>query len=239
MKKSLLLAGAILLLAVPAMAGGVNMTWGAGCWTDLHSDLETFACTSNSGTHILNISYMVDVDIPDFVGIGVYLTAQQESAHGMEILVPWWQLDSGQCRPTPTASSDYTAYNTVCTDIFAGAAAGGLGAYQDYLSTPMPTDQATMNGFFAMADPVDLGPGVEYYGCRFNIGSTKTVGSPSCAGCLQAVSWTLDQVLVSGLSVEIPLTTAIAGGNKVCYWQHKPITGTEKPTWGQVKALYR
>ncbi len=97
MKKLLLTCVLLALCAPTAVAGGVNIAWGNGCWSDpgLHSNLLSFACNSNYGSAIMTCSFRPNAE-QTLQALEVYLDGQSQS----ETIPDWWQLnpDASECR---------------------------------------------------------------------------------------------------------------------------------------------
>ncbi len=252
MKKSLLLAGLLLVLVAPmAMAGGANITWGDGCWSDLQVNLQTFACNNNSTSlrFRMGVSAMIDTDMPDFLGVGIYL----EGKTSVATMPDWWMLDSGQCRnqtANPSFTEAFAGTLTNCADLFGGGGGGGVGAYIDYLTPASGYDanRAQLNAAWSVPDPMDFPPAQEFLIGEFIINAYKTLGATACAGCATPMTWGYHHVLVSGNSGDVylgdPIATSPAGGNSCLYWQAQVVpcaapVPAKNTTWGQVKSLYR
>ena len=185
MKKTLLLTGILLALMAPmALAGGVNINWGSGCWSDGTplNDLA-YACNKNTGSATMTCSFAVSDTMPEFVGIELQLEGQTETA-----TVPaWWQMQAGGCRPTAisTSANFLTAPQVGCFDMWNNQAAGGLAIYDWGLLWGGNNRTHILVVYAVPADtPIPLDMGVEYYAAQVLISYAKTVGSGSCAGCL-------------------------------------------------------
>ena len=245
MKKTLLITGALLALTCSlATAGGINFTWGMGCWPETPSSLELFACDVNTGNHPATASFVVSANQPSFVGIEAVVDIQAASAG----LPDWWQFfNPGSCRQTSlTVSSDFTGITPViCVDPWLGFAAGGIAAYQTVTTVPaVPSglpNSARLKLAEALADPSPLATGTEYYGFRMTINNAKTVGSPVCAGCEVPVCLALNEIKVAprfGNAERIAAPIA----NQLLSWNGASncgATATQNKTWGEVKSLYR
>ncbi len=250
--KKLLLAGLFLATAAPmAMAGGANITWGDGCWSDLHSSLQTFACDDNSPTRVfrMTVSCQLDEDMPDF--IGVLITLQGMS--GTTTLPDWWMLDSGKCRndaTNPSFSADFTATTPKnCSDYWGGGGGYGGFGYLDYLTpgSGLESNRTIMRGWWGLSDTRDMAPDVEWLIGQFRFTAYKTLGADACAGCETPMRWAVHDVLVSANTRDVrlqdPIPTSFYGGNIGLCWQSlaDPCTwvATRNSTWGQIKSFYR
>jgi hypothetical protein len=241
MKKTLILTGILLALWVPmALAAGICINWGTGCWLDGTplNDLA-FLCNTNTGTARMTCSFAVSYAMPEFVGIELDLEGLTEAP-----VVPlWWQLGAGQCRPTAIATSaDFsTAPQIGCIDMWAGQASGGLAIY-DWGPLWGGNNRAHILVVYAVpADtPIPLDPEVPYYAAQVRISYIKTVGSGSCAGCLSPMVWHFYSMKAAELTQYEMLTEVLPGGNQCLRWQHSTLPSPARnASWGQVKSLYR
>ncbi len=253
MKKTLLFCGVLTLIgasAAFAVIPGVNLGWSTdqGCWPESGVTAKTFACTSNTGSASMTGSFAIGVDLADFQAMGAIIDGQSSTA----TLPDWWQMsNTGSCRQAAlSTSADFTAApQTSCVDPFGGQAAGGIAAYQTQLfPAPFPINVPAANRLrlkigYGLTFFSPLTAGVEYYAFRANITYTKTVGSPSCAGCSTPVTIVLNEVQATPtLQVDtIRLTTPI--NNQCITWQGTDVPCSAVPTrnrtWGEVKSLYR
>jgi len=255
MMKSLLLTGAMLALLAPmALAGGVNINWGSGCWSD-GTRLEdlAFACNTNSGYASMTCSFMTSYAQPDFVGLEIDLEGMSATC----TIPSWWQMGSGECRRSAiSASADsLTGPQIGCVDMWQNQAIGGLAYYYDGANTnpwELPARRARMVAVFAVPaeSPIPLEPDVEYYAASIRITYAKTVGEGSCSGCQYPFLWGLYSIKVAELTQYEMLTEVLPDGNQCLRWQHAAascyygfssdcIVPTRNPTWGQIKTLYR
>lgn len=247
MKKILLLSGALLAFSASmALAGAVNLAWGPSCWGDNPAASKTWSCTTNGATlATFTGSFSTSNDIPDFVGISAVIDIQANSAS----LPAWWDFfNPGSCRATSLAvGADFTTTTTSCNDVFAGQAGGGITAYQT-ISTVPPVPNGLPNAArlkiaFAVANPVDLPPGLETLAFRGAINGAKTVGTGSCGGCATQVTVVLNDIHAAGLSGQAE--DEVAPSNNDCNQAQGTsgvpcnATPTQNRTWGQVKSLYR
>lgn len=249
MKRMLLMGAPLLVLALAvtaAEAGGINLSW-SNCGT-LGTANRSFACNTNStaAPSTLVISYMPPPGITSLVRMEAVLDLQSASS----TLPPWWSFRSaGSCRQTAlSATADFTTVSG-CADYWQGGATGAVPAY----TTPSPRPGAGPNTariwiYFALPT-MDAGPvnsQLEYYGARITINNMKTIGTPSCAGCLDPVCIVLNEVQLAqdfalpGVRLQTPIQRnwvtwqggIVAGGCPAA-------TPARNHTWGAVKAMYR
>jgi hypothetical protein len=248
MKKTLILTGILLALWVPmALAGGVDINWGSGCWSDGTpvNDLA-WICNRNAGSMTMTCSFAVSQAQPEFVGIELQLGGVTEAA----IMPAWWQMALGECRASAiSTSADFLSAPQIgCVDMWQNAASGGLASY-DWGPLWGGNNRAHILVVYAVpADtPIPLDPDVEYYAAHVRVMYAKTVGTPSCEGCLVPMLWNFYSLKAAELTQYEMLTEALPGGNHCLRWQHSTLvcpcwdwpSPTRNTTWGQVKSLYR
>jgi hypothetical protein len=250
MKKVLLFSGALLALtASMALAGSVNFAW-TGCPADGGSSSRTFACNTNTGNHVAVGSFTPSSSMGDFVGVEVVIDLQATSAS----LPAWWSFfNVGSCRGSAiSATFDFSVLAGGCADPFGSPGQGGLAAYcvtgANCVDAPEDLNRARIKAAGAVAEPVAIDGGIEYYGVRLAVTNAKTVGTGACAGCTDGVCLVLNSIKSAGLSGASELNTSDApGSNAHITWQNgSSIPGgcpgsvpTQTKTWGQVKSLYR
>jgi len=244
MKKALLLTALLLVVAMPAMAAGVNFAWGATCFTENPTTLKTFACNVNTSTLAfqwpMTASFMIDSEMTDMVGVEFTL----EGLSTQPVLQDYWKVGATDCRPNMmTFGSDLSGVATeVCVDWTAGQAFNVFGYSWD-------TNRAHIVAGCAIAAdiPFDMLGGQEYYAGQFTFKNSKTVGTGACTGCSYGMKWGLTLLTIAGLSGRRDdLHFPIVGGNQCIDWQasaqtlpcDRPIP-TKNTTWGAVKSLYR
>jgi hypothetical protein len=245
MKKTLLLTGILLALMAPmALAGGVNINWGSGCWTDGTpvNDLA-WICNRNTGSATMTCSFAVSQAMPNFVGVEVTLEGLTEAA----VMPAWWQMGAGQCRASEiSAGANFLAApQNNCVDMWKNKASGGLAIY-DWGPLWGGNNRAHMLVGYAVSaeTPIPLDPAVEYYAAQVFISYGKTVGEGSCAGCLTPMFWGFYSMKAAELTRYEMLTEVLPAGNQCLTWQHSTLpctrpTPARNSTWGQVKSLYR
>jgi len=244
MRKTLLFTGVLLALMAPmALAGGVNINWGAGCWSDGTplNDLA-FACNQNTGSATMTCSFAVWNDQPQFVGIELDLEGLTEAS-----AVPaWWQMGQGDCRygAVSTSANFLSAPQVGCVDMWQNLASGGLAIYG--WGPQWGGDRRThMLVVYAVpADaPIPLTAGVEYYAAQVYVSHQKTLGSGACGGCLTPHLWAFYSLKSAELTQYEMLLEPLPDGNLCLYWQPSQFlfcgVPTRNTTWGQVKSLYR
>jgi hypothetical protein len=250
MKKTLLIAGALLCLGVSlASAGGINLSWN-DCGTT-GQGAQTFACNTNTGApHIMVGSAVSPVDIPAMVAMAAVLDLQTNQA----ALSPWWNFDpsnppaSTGCRSGPpsalSASFDFTTGPFACNDIWGGVASGG----SNYQSQFGSANRGRIRLVCAVAAPVGVDNVTENYYFKVTFNNSKSTGTGNCAGCQDGAcivfnSIELDQNPGLGnTEISNPLNSQFvtwqSGGGNVtggC----PAATPTRNSTWGSVKSLYR
>jgi hypothetical protein len=252
MKKVTLLCSILLALsATVASAGpGVNLRWNS-CIGDAGAINKTFACSSNTGTNTVVVSFELGADILQSSGQEIVIDLASTAA----TLPAWWQLkNAGTCRQNSLVLNPLAlASSTNCVDWSSGQASGGIGAYNIGERGPN-----TARIKIAIAVPAsalaDLFGATEYYSCSLNINNLKTVGTGSCAGCTDGVCIVFNSIKCT---TQVPANdrtiTGAANGTDSNYvtWQGGgvPVVGavsgcpaatpTKNATWSQVKSMYR
>jgi hypothetical protein len=238
--KSILLAGLLLALAVPAaFAGGVDFGWGTVCYTESLLSSRTFACNTNSGRSVMTASFTVDAEMPDFVGVAIQIVGQSYPLP----LPDWWKVgsESSDCRRDMAwFDADFSAVpQTDCHDWTAGRQRQTL----DYHAEPNYVE-ITATATLDSATTFHLQPWIEYYAGRITILHQKTVGTDACTGCSTMMMWDLYSITVTGLDGRRDeLLRPLPGGNDCLGWNGGNLLCPEVParttTWGQIKSMYR
>jgi len=245
MRKTLLFTGVLLALLAPmALAGGVNINWGAGCWSDgTQLDDLFFACNTNTGSATMTCSFAVGWDQPEFVGIELELEGIMDQA----VVPAWWQMGSGDCRNSAisTSANFLSAPQVGCGDMWQNLAVGGLAIY-DWGPSLGHDNRTFVRIAYAVPSetPIPLTADVEYYAAQVFISYQKTVGSGACAGCAAPMIWCLRSVKSAELFQYELLSDPLPDGNRHLWWQNSTIpccycVPARSTTWGQLKSLYR
>jgi hypothetical protein len=222
-----------------AWGGGIDLTWGTGCYPETPQTLKTFACNSNTGSAVLTASFVPATDQPTFVGIQATLVFQIQST----VVPDWWQLwNTGACRQNAlSVSEDFIAApQAVCVDPWANLGAGGVTSYLTG-NAAIPPSTAWLRVAFALASPVPLFRGIEYYGFRTVVLYAKTAGAGSCGGCGTPALAVLNSIRACQNSGSCEDETTPAT-NACVIWQSGSgcqATPAHNVTWAAVKSMYR
>jgi len=242
MKKTLLIAGALLALtASMATAGGVNLSW-TDCGAFGQAS-RTNACTNNGLKGTLYGSAIAPQPMPLLNGQTGVVDLQTTAA----VLSPWWLMMPGGCVGRTTAASasmDFTADTGNCVDIWAGQASPGFNYNANYGGP----NRVRMKATGAVASAVAADDVSEMYIFKISIGGARTVGAGVCAGCLDGACFVLnDQLLTQPIGVgDYHISNPIL--RQHVSWQASGAsipngcpggTPSKNATWGSVKALYR
>ncbi len=250
--QKLLLGGILLALTAPvALAGTLNLNYGAGCWSDgTPLAAKTFACDTNTGEFQITASFIPAVAKTDWLGVTAILDGQTLAYAD---LPAWWQLwNTGSCRQAAlTTSADFTSSPHIgCADPFLlSPAQGGIGAFETNLyPPPFPMNMPAPSRFrlkvgYGMVINIEIpGDGTEYYAFRATVNYTKTLGTGSCGGCSTPLTMVLTQIQSIGETSGRETITRPAA-NSCLTWQTAGLPCSAVParnsTWGQVKSLYR
>jgi len=255
MKRLSFASGLLLALAVsPVMAEGVSLRW-QDCEGDGGVQNRTFACDTNSGSHVLAASFTLDFDMHGVLGDELVLDYFTSSP----TLAPWWQIRSNSfheftaCRDG--AISIAVQDGASCPDLFAPQApvtSMNVAGLVPFIQGMPNTARLLSINAVPATNPVDLiladnSAGNATWGvARWTISNIQTVGTGACAGCLTPACFVLQScniVTVDNTDNRKLDFEASAGSNFVS-WQSASgdcpgAVPTRKSTWGAVKSLYR
>jgi len=245
---------AMLCVASSALAApGVSLAWSKCAGEGTGTNNRTFTCDTNGGTaNLLVCSFELPADLAQVSGNELVLDFLSQSA----TLPAWWDFkNAGTCRQNSLLFNTVAdAGNAVCADWAQGGSSGGIGAYTTGTPSSMGSIDNSLSAqhrrlviALAVAPDAlqDLTAAVEYFACNLTVGNQKTVGTPSCAGCLEPMCIVLNSINVTTPVLENNVfigNAANAGGNIVTWQGVGPNCAsvpTKNQTWGQVKALYR
>jgi hypothetical protein len=228
-------------------------------WTDCASfgtSNMNFTCDSNSGTPFVMVASFL---APDSVTALVAIEAQIDLIFGTATVPPWWQLrnqtgQTGQCRNGALSADEAFLSFTNCQNAWATQGTGGVGSYTIDPFKNGTTNRVRIISVVAVgsSDQAPLIPGTEYYGLKFTITRTKTVGNTppsSCnSGCSDPVCAVLNRIACDQPNGTPGGNPAIFdppnGGNRAITWQGGVgadcnLVPVKNTTWGQIKTLYR
>jgi hypothetical protein len=173
-------------------------------------------------------------------------------------LTDWWQLfNPGACRQSAlSVNLDFTGFpQNQCFDPWTGLAAGGLAAY--LTSTTIPPNpypdpnRARVVIGAAIANPIALPAGVEFYSFQLVLSHARSDGPDACVGCGAGACLVLNEIVAveqdgSRARLTIPIERQIIEWQCASFSHGWGCTGDEHcptpalPTsWGQIKSLYR
>ena len=240
----LALCAALCLVAPPARAAGINLSWND--YGTSGQSLATSYCNTNVGTQSMVISFVSPVPMTQFVGFAGVMDVMFNSA-----TVPsWWMGQNGGCRPlTFNFNSDFSAGPFSCGDLWSGSIVGATN-----LSPGVPAANRLRIRFFGAVpsnEPRTIDDVTQYYLVKIAINNLKTVGAGSCGGCDIAACILLNQIEldqpagVGDYVITQPLDNVLVG------WQCPAVYGTPEPqcfacpvpakknSWGGIKQLFR
>ena len=245
MKKTLLMAGALLALTagIASAQGGINLSWGdCGGAGTLN---KTFACTSNS---LVGAIMIASAQAPVQMDQLNSEESQMEMQTNAATLSQWWNLQTTggnvPCRSGIAASFDFTGGPFTCLDPWVGAASGGV----DFTNAFGGPNRGLIRTVCAIAGSTGITGTDEYYFFKITLLGAKTTGNGSCAGCTDGACIVFTQLKLSqplGVGDYI-ITTPLV--RQYVTWQSggAGVTGgcpaatpTHTTTWGSVKSLYR
>lgn len=197
--RALGLAAFLCLVGLPLAhaAPGVDLRWDA-CSADGGAVSRRFACTGNEGTSTLVGSFVLPADLAGVTGVEVVLDVTFASEH-----VPAWfaffNNAAGCRRGSLRASGRAPAAAEHCSDWSDGASAGGLAAYQDAsmrFTDGLGPNMTRVKLGYAVATPVDLKAGAEYFAFQLTFDHKRTSGEAACAGCSTPACFVLSSINV-------------------------------------------
>jgi hypothetical protein len=235
---------AMLFAASSALAGGLNLAWN-NCVSEGGVQNRTSACALNTGSNTMTGSFVPTADLTGVTGIEVVL--DMIAGDGTSPIPAWWDaFGAGACRTGLTANAVVNGANTICNDWAAGAAAGGLAAYNS-AGTIAPANQPAHRRFiiaFAVPAPgADVFAVSEYFAFNLLVNNSKTVGTGACAGCTTPVCIVLNSInVVPGPNAGQFISSGTSANSNIATWQGVgpscTLVPTKNATWGQVKSLY-
>ena len=240
MKQLISTLAVLLVTASAASAAGISLTWNA-CHGDGGVQNLDFACDTNTGSRVLIGSVQLGSDLANMNGEELVVNLASTSA----TLPDWWRFFSaGNCRQTALSIAAHEGTN--CTDPFGGMASMNIASYVVGGQSPNYARLLSVNAVQAAA-VVTLFAGQEYSLASWRITNSKTVGSPSCAGCTTPVCIVFSSANIITLDnpTGIKLTEPAIPGSNYITWQGgggtfcPAATPTRNSTWGAVKSLYR
>ena len=248
LKRTLLSCGILLALAAPAFAQtdppGIDLAWNDCVQGPYTADMPN-ACNSNTGSMTMFASFVPPGLLLHYEGN----TSIIDLATSASVLSAWWHLETGGCRDgSLSISGDFTSGPLSCSDFWNGRALGG---YEYVTPSPGCSYPNTARIRTTMAVPESLAGPIDnstmWYAFKLSINRARTVGTGSCAGCLDPAYIVLNQMNLSQPAPEPDVILTTTGvQNTVTYrgglGPHPHCvepTPTHRNTWGSLKALYR
>lgn len=249
------------LLVTPALAApGLRLSWDH-CFADGQVVNKSFACGTNLGTEVLDLSFESPVAASD--RIGVELTLHLASSDGT--LPDWWHVNGvGACRSTALTFSIIDPGSVGCEQPI--PALGGAGGVADLVPLSVTPAVWRLRAVVAVPSPTpfSVGPGTETFAMQLIVRNIRTVGTGSCAGCATPICIGFGSANVVELTSTNPIFITAGGPNtgggpanvtwQGAYTSHYSFFGSgvfadfscapTKPvavrgsTWGALKAMY-
>src|SRR5262249_55759608 len=164
MKKTLLTAALLTLMACTASAAGLNLGWNDCPSGGAYLHDMAFACASNSGAETMIGSYIPPAGLLEVNGNEAVIDLQTEQT----ALSPWWNMGTASgCtgRTTTPVLSDFGFASFFgCTDYWgpAGGASGGGGYLPQFQSVPNRA-RIVIVAAILEANATSEDPSTEYY----------------------------------------------------------------------------
>ena len=224
--------------ATVASAAGLNLAW-TNCASDGGTSNITFACNTNAGSRALKGSFVIDADLAEVNGNELVF----DFVTSAPTLPDWWTFfKAGTCRQTALSIAAHNGTN--CPDLFEGQASMNVFDFQADFKGPSTGRIKCVNAV-QQAAIVTLFAGQEYGIVSLGISNTRTVGTPSCAGCdvTVCIRFNNAKITTEGDLNNIELNEAASALSNQITWQGSgadcSIVPTRNATWGAVKSLYR
>ena len=217
---------------------GIYLAWN-NCWgsSDARSDLAS-TCLANSGQQSLFCAFTLPQQMDSVIAVDVVVDVQVASA----AVPPWWQLAPGACRSGALSPGASLSGPSTCMDFWRGEATGPS---QEYLvGVPHGGNQARIHIGFSVPSnrPRSLQADGLYLAARIDIRNDSTT---SCMGCNVPACLVLNSIGIGSPPDQVrPLTVPGPGGANWVRWQGGAgascsAVPVRRPTWGQLKSLYR
>jgi len=239
MKKTLLMAGALLALTVgvASAAGGINLSWNDCGANGLLQ--KNFACTSNNGVNTMYASVIAPAVMGQLNGQASVFDLQTNQL----ALSPWW--DFGGCRISGNLSANFNmgAAPQSCGDPWQAAPSGGL-TYGAAFGGP---NKARIRTLCAISGNTPIDDVTEYSFLSLTIANARSTGTGSCAGCSDGACIVFNSILLTQPLGQGDYTVSAPIERQHVQWQGggglgglcPGATPTKSATWGSVKSLYR
>ena len=244
-------AALIAALAAPGLsrAAGINLFWNDCGLGATAASTRTFACNTNDGFHVLTVSFMSPLSIPDVNGLAAIIDLSADECP----MKSWWEFKNlGSCRQTAlSVTSALLQGQGACADPWQGQ---GLAVFSAYVM-PYNSNLRRSRILASVALPTTFATAIdadtEYYGLNLVIRNQRTVGPGACAGCGEPVCLSLQEVMLTSsnsgdMRISNPLQDNFAGwqGKTRCPCVDCPpdapcVTPTINRTWAQLKTVYR
>ena len=236
--KRLLLAGCLILAALPRPAGadGVNLSWVncAGA-SDGVADL-TFNCDSETQMFTMVGSFVPPGGISQLSAEDIFVDFITDKP----ALPDWWRMDAMGCRPSTLLCPIPLLPLTGCNDYWGGDAAGGF----NYISNAgSGRGQIEIVAARPSTELAGVTAGQEYYAFELVV---KSQGTLACSGCRDGVCAVIRSITLcqpTGMGDYVLTNSNIRnyvtwqGGSANC--QAAGAHALKRTTWGRVKGNYR
>jgi hypothetical protein len=244
MKRLLVILGAVFALEPGAARAGLDLTWNDCVIESQVQNIDYGNCTTATRTIALYATFKSPVELPRFVAADLIF----DFVSAPTPLPPFWRFDpasSGGCNSAGLAvRSDVEPTLGPCQgELSPWGYQGGDGNVMitGYLS---PFGGAPRQGrllvtlFRSGSSPYPLEAGTNYYMCHLLINSAQR---QACAGCdaPMCIFWTSAQLHEndsSSIVVTGPDKLGDSAGIRTTVCAGDPV---RKPSWGQLKSLYR
>jgi len=200
-------------LLLRAEDGGLYLAWD-DCRGGFGIATKTFACNTNSGSHLLVASFRAPAGVSSLAGFEEVIEVSGDVGG---VLPQWWRVEplTGCRAGAATATGSNLGFGcsevgaTTPCQIFEYPAPGGL-PHKERIRI-----EGTASG--------SLVAGEEYSLFGLQIGHGKTTSPGSCAGCSRPVALVLQSLrLRQQVSPDLVMNVTSGSGGAVAYWQGPP-----------------
>lgn len=248
----LLAAGFLAIALSPALVRGgegIFMTWNDCYLGGSAAFNRDFDCLSNGGQTELYCAFTMPQAADKVLGVEIVVDLQ----HSAATLPDWWRFEPGGCREgfILGAAADFPG-RIACVDMWQGAVTPALAMIQGYIPTEPRGAASTARIKVAVSvlpeDAVTVDGTSSYYAARIIIKHSKSIGTPTCAGCDLGACLVLNSILVGRLpgspGGDYFLQIPGAGAGNWARWQggggaNCAAVPVRNRAWGQLKGLYR
>ena len=240
--RTAILYGMVMLsvTATPSSAAGLHLRW-TTCDGEGGVQHREFACATNTGTHVIAGSFVLDEGVQEVVGDELVVDIETASS----TLPEWWRFRSaGACRSASLSVSPLDAAS--CPDVFESLGSLCITSYTVGLGGANSARIVSV-GTTLQSSIFNLYSAQEYGLARWTIDNLGTTGAGACGGCTTpaCIVFNSARLIAHDALDNMLLTGPAESGSNYVVWQGgagpncPASTPARNVTWGAVKSLYR